>query len=242
MRGERLSLFIQTNDFKLFSYGDSAVLIELGETIHSDTHEKVRRLSEYLDRHPFAGMTEYIPSFTSVTAFFDPKKTSFNIISSFFRDLVLDLDHQPKELPVIVEIPVCYGGDFGPDLEYVARYNRLTTEEVVKIHSSGDYLVYMIGFSPGFPYLGGMSERISVPRKDTPRLSIPAGSVGIAGKQTGIYPISTPGGWQLIGRTPLELFLPEQDPPSLLNAGNVLRFVPISLEEFSAYKEKTDEH
>ena len=139
-----------------------------------------------------------------------------------------------------VSIPVCYGGEFGPDLEYVARHNNLTTDEVIHIHSSGEYLVYMIGFAPGFPFLGGLSPKIATPRRPSPRATIPAGSVGIAGMQTGVYPIETPGGWQLIGRTPQKLFLPNENPPSLLQAGDVVKFCPISFQEYqeSVYKEQ----
>ena len=132
---------------------------------------------------------------------------------------------------------MCYGGEYGPDLEEVARHNGLSVDEVIALHSGGEYLVYMIGFAPGFPYLGGMSERIAMPRRSSPRAQIPVGSVGIAGMQTGVYPIETPGGWQLIGRTPLALFRPEENPPSLLQAGNKVRFRPISADEFAAWKE-----
>jgi inhibitor of KinA len=122
-------------------------------------------------------------------------------------------------------------------LEYVATYHGLSVEKVIQIHSSNDYLVYMIGFAPGFPFMGGMDERIATPRKDSPRLAIAPGSVGIAGKQTGIYPLETPGGWQIIGRTPLDLFLPELSPPTMLQSGDRIRYVPITLEEYAAYKE-----
>src|SRR5699024_4926794 len=132
----------------------------------------------------------------------------------------------------MVEIPVLYGGDYGPDLDLVAHRNQLSTEEVIRIHSERDYLVYMIGFAPGFPYVGGMDERIEAPRKENPRQSIPAGSVGIAGKQTGIYPFESPGGWQIIGRTPAQLFLPESNPPTLIQPGDRLRFVPIDEAEY----------
>ncbi|MGV3465566.1 MAG: 5-oxoprolinase subunit PxpB, partial [Heyndrickxia sp.] len=132
----------------------------------------------------------------------------------------------------VVEIPVCYGGDFGPDLETVASMNGLSTEEVIQIHSSAEYTVYMIGFAPGFPYLGGMSEKIATPRLPSPRLKIPERTVGIAGNQTGVYPIETPGGWQLIGRTPIKLFRPQDEVPSLLHAGDKVRFKPISYEEY----------
>jgi inhibitor of KinA len=136
-----------------------------------------------------------------------------------------------------VDIPVCYGGEFGPDLAEVAARNGLSAEEVIRIHASAEYLVYMIGFAPGFPYLGGMSGRIAAPRRSTPRLAIPAGSVGIAGEQTGVYPLETPGGWQLIGRTPIALFLPVRSPPSLLRAGDKVRFRPISRMEYEQWED-----
>jgi inhibitor of KinA len=148
------------------------------------------------------------------------------------------VDVTVKQHPRVVEIPVCYGGEFGPDLGYVAEHNQLSVEEVIEIHTSGQYLVYMIGFAPGFPYLGGMSERIMAPRRQSPRLAIPAGTVGIAGMQTGVYPIETPGGWQLIGRTPLALFRPQDNPPSLLQSGDIVRFCQISDKEYEEYKEE----
>jgi inhibitor of KinA len=137
-----------------------------------------------------------------------------------------------------VDIPVCYGGDFGPDLDAVSSHTGLSTEEVVAIHGEPDYLVYMIGFAPGFPYLGGMSERLASPRRESPRAKIPPGSVGIAGSQTGVYPIETPGGWQLIGRTPLRLFRPERDEPSLLRTGDRVRFQAIDRAEYGDLLER----
>lgn len=156
----------------------------------------------------------------------------FEVVSSILQSK-LENEQTEKELDHrTVSIPVCYGGEYGPDLEYVARHHNLTPEEVISIHSEGEYLAYMIGFAPGFPFLGGLSEKIATPRRPSPRTSIPAGSVGIAGMQTGVYPISTPGGWQLIGQTPIKLFLPEQNPPSLLQAGDIVKFEPISKEEY----------
>jgi KipI family sensor histidine kinase inhibitor len=134
--------------------------------------------------------------------------------------------------PEIVEIQVAYGDDFGPDLEFVAQHNNLTPEEVIQIHTSGTYLIYMLGFTPGFPFLGGLSEKIFTPRLEKPRQLVPAGSVGIAKNQTGIYPIDSPGGWQLIGRTPIKLYDPTGFPPILLKAGNYLRFKSISRKDF----------
>ncbi|MFC4767921.1 5-oxoprolinase subunit PxpB [Effusibacillus consociatus] len=222
---------------ELIPLGDSAVIVQLGQTIHLETHRKVKTLAAYLDQHPIPGMVEYVPAFTTVTVFYDPLRTSYKVICSVLEEIVSELGDTLDAEPRAVEIPVCYGGEFGPDLEFVAEHNGLTPDEVIDIHSNGEYLVYMIGFAPGFPYLGGMSERIAAPRRESPRLSIPAGTVGIAGSQTGVYPIGTPGGWQLIGRTPLALFRPNENPPSLLQAGDIVRFRPISREEYDAWKE-----
>lgn len=165
----------------------------------------------------------------------------FEVVSSILQSK-LENEQTEKELDHrTVSIPVCYGGEYGPDLEYVARHHNLTPEEVISIHSEGEYLAYMIGFAPGFPFLGGLSEKIATPRRSSPRTSIPAGSVGIAGMQTGVYPISTPGGWQLIGQTPIKLFLPEQNPPSLLQAGDIVKFEPISKEEYQELQAKEGE-
>ena len=140
----------------------------------------------------------------------------------------------PVPAPRVVEIPTAYGGDFGPDLPFVASHNGLSEADVVSIHAGADYLVYMMGFSPGFPYLGGMSERIATPRLTTPRTVIPAGSVGIAQAQTGVYPVESPGGWQLIGRTPIPLFDASRHPPVIVEPGDSIRFVPIGADEYDA--------
>lgn len=235
---------------EMIPFGDSAVLVEFGRCIHPDIHRKVKAFTEYLDCHSFPGMIEYIPAFSSVTVSYDPVKVknlpgrnaeeaaqlSCQIVISLLREFIAKLDTTVDHSPRTVEIPVCYGGEFGPDLEFVAEHNNLSAEEVIHIHTSGSYLVYMIGFAPGFPYLGGMSEQIATPRRQTPRMLIPAGSVGIAGMQTGVYPIATPGGWQLIGRTPLELFRPNDDPPSLLQSGDIIRFYPVSRKEYEKYR------
>lgn len=222
----------------LIPLGDSAVIVQMGQTIQPETHRQVKALAAHLDEHPFPGLIEYIPAFTTVTVFYDPLRLSFSSVCWILEQMVSGLGDAMDIQPKTVEIPVCYGGEFGPDLEFVAEHNGLTPEEVIRIHSSGEYLVYMIGFAPGFPYLGGMSDRIAAPRRPSPRLAIPAGTVGIAGTQTGVYPIETPGGWQLIGRTPLALFRPHENPPSLLQAGDMIRFRPISCQEYHAWKEE----
>ncbi|PZE19358.1 allophanate hydrolase subunit 1 [Paenibacillus xerothermodurans] len=231
--------------------GESAIRIELGTGIDPRTHRKVKALREALEQHAFPGMIECIPAFTSVTVLYDPlqvravsmgrpdckARTSYELVCAAVQQIAFRMDDGTDHQPRVVEIPVCYGGEFGPDLHVVAGHNQMTAEEVIDIHTGGEYLVYMIGFAPGFPYLGGMSERIATPRRAAPRTSIPEGTVGIAGMQTGVYPISTPGGWQLIGRTPLQLFRPHDNPPSLLQSGDIVKFRSISLEEFEQYRE-----
>jgi len=233
-------------DVAMIPVGEMAILVEFGQGINPDIHHKVTALSEYLNRHSFPGMIEYVASFASVTVFYDPLQVrnntdakdqpAYKTVISLLKEIIAKLDYSTETKSRVVQIPVCYGGQFGPDLEYVAEHNNLTVDEVIEIHSGGQYLVYMIGFAPGFPYLGGMSEKIAAPRRQSPRTAIPAGSVGIAGMQTGVYPITTPGGWQLIGRTPLELFRPNDNPPSLLQAGDIVQFYPISHEEYEEYK------
>ncbi|WP_139796188.1 5-oxoprolinase subunit PxpB [Sporomusa malonica] len=216
----------------LVPFGETAIMVEFGKGIHPELHRKVKALNDYLDQYPFAGMVEYVAAFASVTVFYDPIKLTCEAAASLLQEIVNTLEQQEEVKPRIVEIPVCYGGEFGPDLEFVAQHNGRTVNEVIEIHAGGQYLVYMLGFAPGFPYLGGMSERIAAPRRTSPRPAIPAGTVGIAGMQTGVYPITTPGGWQLIGRTPLDLFCPNDNPPTLLQSGDMIKFRPILLEEY----------
>jgi inhibitor of KinA len=229
--------------------GDAAIVVEFGNILHRAVHTKVLSFAAYLDKNPFPGMIEYVPAYTTVTIFYHPwvlseggKKEAYQAVEEIIRLLLPAIETSANHSHKTVEIPVCYGGDLGPDLSFVASHTHLSEEEVIHIHADGEYLVYMIGFAPGFPYLGGMNAAIAAPRKKTPRTLIPPGSVGIAGAQTGIYPLATPGGWQLIGRTPLSLFDPARENPCLLKAGDVVRFVPINLEEYRQRKEQTGEH
>jgi inhibitor of KinA len=233
---------------KMYPLGDSAIVVQLGSGIQQETHQKVQVLSAYLHKHPIPGMYEYVPAFTSVTIYYDmleiaslksndEQKSPYEMVYSTLKQILISIDSEGKYEPETVEIPVCYGEEFGPDLEHVAKHNGLTPEEVIQLHSQGEYLTYMVGFAPGFPYLGGLSEKLATPRRDAPRLKIPAGTVGIAGMQTGVYPIETPGGWQLIGSTPISLFRPKQHPPTLIKAGNIVRFRPISRSEYDKWTE-----
>jgi inhibitor of KinA len=233
----------------IYPLGDAAVVVQFGDEIGEDTLRQVSAFAAYLEQHPFEGLMEFVPAYTTVTVYYDPwvlsKKGNLNPYTKATGFLQRMLPHiavaEEKLKPRLVEIPVCYGGDFGPDLEFVARLNELSPEDVIALHTRENYQVYMIGFAPGFPYLGGMNPKIAAPRRDTPRQDIPAGSVGIAGKQTGIYPIQTPGGWQLIGRTPLSLFDPQRASPSLLQAGDHVRFISITEQEYKERKEQEDE-
>ena len=219
--------------FEIVPLGDGALIIRLGNTIHPAVQRRIRELLSDLVRRRIPGIVEIVPAYTTVAIYYDILEWSFCNLKHELCELISHREEAPDVDLRLVEIPVCYGGEFGPDLEFVAQYNSLTPDDVIEIHSSADYLVYMIGFAPGFPYLGGMSDRIATPRRDSPRLKIPAGSVGIAGRQTGVYPIETPGGWQLIGRTPIELFCPKVDPPTLVHAGDKIRFKPIPQHEFA---------
>lgn len=220
--------------------GECAVIVEWMGGISEEIHRQVHAAAKRIEDQPFEGLVECIPSYTTLSVHYDPARVrkSGHIPSAeeHVRDLLEELVTRPAASPEekapVVDIPVCYGGQYGPDLEEVAALNGLTADEVIRLHSEGRYLVYALGFAPGFPYIGGMDARISAPRKKTPRLKIPAGSVGIAGNQTGIYPIETPGGWQIIGRTPLSLFQPEKDPPTLLEGGFRIRFRPVTEKEY----------
>jgi inhibitor of KinA len=217
--------------------GDGAIVIEVLGGISKETTAMVRSITARLECPSDALIKEVIPALTTVTIFYEVKENfQFREMKILLDSILAGLGRITPAEQRTIEIPVCYGGDYGPDLEFVAAHNQLKVEEVIKIHSGGTYEVQMIGFSPGFPFLGGMSEVIAAPRQSTPRLRIPARSVGIAGMQTGVYPIETPGGWQLIGRTPIELFLPEQEIPSLLQAGDRVIFKPITIIEYKNWE------
>lgn len=227
--------------------GDCAVLIHLGSSIDEATHRRVRAACARLDERPVPGMIEYVPAFASVAVHYDPARvppastgdeheSPYARLTAMLAAALAGVESEPLPPPRTVEIPVCYGGDYGPDLDDVARHHGLTPDEVVRIHTAGDYLVYMIGFAPGFAYLGGLSERIATPRRPVPRTVVPPGSVGIGGSQTGVYPIASPGGWQLIGRTPLRLFDPEREPPTVLRTGDRVRFRAIPAAAFERWE------
>ena len=211
--------------------GDAALVVEFGDDVSPETNRSVHDTAAAIEREGVAGIVDLVPSYRSLLLQYDPLKTTHHQVAEAVEGL-LDTDGAGSaHSPVVVCVPVLYGGEYGPDVETVAEHNGLTVDEVVELHSEPDYLVYMLGFSPGFPYLGGLSERLATPRLETPRVEIPAGSVGIAETQTGVYPVASPGGWQLIGRTPLRFFDPDEDPPAVIRAGDYVRFVPLSGED-----------
>jgi KipI family sensor histidine kinase inhibitor len=218
--------------------GDRAMIIEFGNTISGQIHKKVHGMMAAVAAQPVAGVLELVPAYRSLMVYYDPLIISWMKLCTEMARVEDKLLMLALPKVRVIEIPTVYGGDFGPDLAMVAEYSCLTMEEVIEIHTSVNYLIYMLGFTPGFPYLGGLPETIATPRRAIPRSVIPAGSVGIAGKQTGIYPIASPGGWQLIGRTPLTLYNPALVPPTLLQTGDYLRFCRICEEEYRQIEEQ----
>ncbi len=218
--------------------GDRGLLAEYGDTISPEVNRKVRQVAAALEAQPLRGVIEVIPTYRSLFLLYDPMATSPEELQAALLELEERLTEVEIPPPREVEIPVCYGGEFGPDLAFVAESHGLSPEEVIRLHCQPLYQVYMVGFTPGFPFLGGLPKELHTPRRPTPRERVPAGSVGIAGEQTGIYPIESPGGWQLIGRTPLRVFDPNRPDPFLLKAGDLVRFRPIEPEEFRRIAEE----
>jgi KipI family sensor histidine kinase inhibitor len=211
--------------------GDRGLLVELGRRIDPVVNRRVQQLMRRLAREEIEGLLETVPAYSSLLIVYDPLRVAPEALKRQIAmrcdfDTMDDTEDRP-----IREIPVVYGGEAGPDLETVAEYHGLSAADVVRLHSGSVYRVYMIGFTPGYPYMGELPEALNTPRRDTPRTRIPKGSVAIAQRQTGIYPVVSPGGWQIIGRTPLELFDARQAHPSLLSMGDQVRFVAITAEE-----------
>ncbi len=221
-------------DVSFRTAGDCGLLAEYGDGIDPVVNERVRAMDMLLAEHPVAGVREVVPTYRSLLLIYDPLCTDPDRLAVTLRDLEHRLEDITIPPPATVEIPVCYGGEFGPDIDHVADAHGLRVDDVIRIHSDAVYRIYMIGFTPGFPFLGGLPERLHTPRLETPRTHVPEGSVGIANNQTGIYPVASPGGWQLIGRTPLTLFSPGRQHPFIYQTGDNIRFVPISPE---AYRE-----
>jgi inhibitor of KinA len=228
------------NEFAIFSLGDQAVTISFGNSIDDEKHEQVVSLKNWIAQNKFHGLLDVVVAYNSLTVIYDlfvvkshVKATAFEFVKSFIEKGVDESSSGIIASGKQIRIPVCYDEELAPDMVYLCDARKLTKEEVIEIHSGKKYKVYMVGFLPGFAYMAEVDSRITVPRKQKPREKVDAGSVGIAGTQTGIYPVSSPGGWQIIGRTPKKIFDRERDVPVLLEAGDVVEFFPISKKEFA---------
>lgn len=223
--------------------GDQALLAEFGNRIDVSVNEVVIALEQQVREAGIPGVLETVPSYGSLLICYDPIRMDFETLMPIIRHLADRLQTRQQKQGRLVEIPVCYGGMYGEDLPFVASHAGISEQEVIDLHSGRNYRIFMLGFLPGFPYLGGMDERLATPRLKSPRSRIPAGSVGIGGAQTGIYPMDSPGGWQLIGRTPVVLYSPDSGTDGggiPYEAGDWIRFVPITEQEFQSMKEKQD--
>jgi inhibitor of KinA len=212
---------------------DQALLVYFGQRITPGAHENVRKLLRLLTLDPVPGIRNLHPAYCSILINFDPLRLTFETLESILKDCLSKLPSVDLPEPRTVEIPVCYGGEHGPDLKDVSDLHGITPAEAIDLHSSVTYVVYFLGFVPGFAYLGELPSTLATPRLPTPRRAVPAGSVGIAGTQTGVYPFTTPGGWRLLGRTPVRMFRADRNELSLLSIGDRVRFAPISRERFA---------
>lgn len=226
---------------RILPLGDRAILVEFGSGIDEPTRLQVRASFEQLSSRSLAGVLAIVPGFASIAVHYDPAQvaravgaTPHAAITAAVEDVLRTVVATPSGEARLVEIPVCYDPTLAPDLDEVAAHAQLTPAQVVELHSAPDYVVHMIGFLPGFPYLGGLDQRLTTPRRSSPRTRVPAGSVAIGGSQTGVYTIDSPGGWQLIGRTAIRLFDVERDPPTQLQIGDSVRFRPVTLAEHRA--------
>jgi len=220
----------------LHAVGDSAIQVNFGNDISPTTNQRVSGLAKAIQTNKLAGIIDLTPTFNSLLIHYDPLLLPYAQIREYLISMSENLKEGEAGLYKVHEIPVLYGKEHGPDLDYVAKNSGLTAEQVIDLHSSKEYLIYMLGFMPGFPYLGGLEEILHTPRLAVPRKLIPAGSVGIGGAQTGIYPLDSPGGWQLIGQTPLNVYEQGREKPVLYEAGDYIRFVPITKEQFDEMK------
>ena len=227
---------------KLLVAGEQGMVVDFGEEISVEINSRVQRLAGVLADLKHVGITEIVPTYRSVMLYFDPILVPRGEMAEIVAHCLKQIGSGAlaKGPGSIIRIPVCYGGVFGPDMDYVVRHTGLLEAEVVKRHTAKPYLVYMLGFTPGFPYLGGLPESLAVPRLAKLRTKIPEGSVGIAGSQTGLYTVQSAGGWRVIGRTPIKAFNPEAANPFLLAAGSYVQFQSVTVEEFFAIRETVD--
>ena len=218
--------------YRIVPAGDSGIIVEFEERIDPAVNARAIALAEHVQAAAVAGVRDVVPTYRSVAVYFDPLRTDLQGLMERLEREASDTSPVASAARAPLRIPVCYGGDLGPDLSGVAAFANMTEDEVIRAHAAATYRVFMLGFVPGFAYLGIVDSRIAMPRRSTPRVRVPAGSVGIAGVQTGIYPAETPGGWQLIGRTPVKPFDPARTDPFLMKAGDAVQFFAIERHEY----------
>ena len=209
---------------RIVPLGDSSVLVQFGNEIDISVNRRVHALASLVDASSMPGVVETVPAYGTLLVHYDPLILSFTQIKNILQEKISQVEGNASRKPRQVKVPVRYGGEYGVDLESVARHLQMRTEEVIRIHTQRTYTVYMMGFTPGFPYMGKLDDALVMPRLETPRTHVPAGTVAIAGLQTGIYPIASPGGWQLIGWTPLKLFDPTSETPFIFAPGDEVKF------------------
>lgn len=233
--------------YKIFPLSENALTIDFGNRISVRLNTRVLSLADYLEKNRFPGFIESVPAYSSLGVFYDLRQArrhyadfpnAFAAVKDFIESALDNLSESPIYKSRNIQIPVCYEAEFAPDLQFIADTANLTTGEVIRLHTSKTYRVFMIGFLPAFAYMGKVDEKIATPRRKSPRMKIEKGSVGIAGKQTGIYPLESPGGWQIIGQTPVEMFQPQKDNISYLQIGDSVSFYSISKEEFYSLRDK----
>jgi KipI family sensor histidine kinase inhibitor len=219
-------------NFRIVPSGDSAIVVELEARVAPEVNARAIRLADAVQAAAIAGVRDVVPTYRSVAVFFDPLRTDYRGLVEWLEGRADQLAEAPIEERPAITVPVCYEGELGPDLAAVAAFANMSPQDVIAIHAGATYRVFMLGFMPGFAYMGVLDPRIAMPRRSTPRVRVPCGAVGIAGSQTGIYPAETPGGWQLVGRTPLKPFDVTRPAPFLFQPGDAVRFVPIERDEY----------
>lgn len=227
-------------NIKIVPEGDSSILIVFGNEICPETNRRISAVVHLIRSQKIEGLVDMIPSYCALLVNYNPHVLGYEAIRERIEKLLSIDVSEAAGTKRVFEIPVCYGGAYGPDIQNIADHAGMSVEEVISLHSSRDYLIYMLGFLPGFCYLGGLDERIHTPRLANPRLKIPAGSVGVGGAATGIYPMESPGGWQLMGLTPVRTYDPDRKVPILLEAGDYIRFIPIDTAEFDRIRALCD--